>query len=128
MPPNEAKPHSIFIFDDVPSRNQEIIKEYFSAGRHYQVESFFLSQTYASIIKHLLRDNANCLILFKQDDLNLKHIYQDHVGTDMTFEQFKSICSICWKDPYDFLSIFKDFKMNDGRYRKGFDEFFHINN
>ncbi|KYQ48820.1 hypothetical protein ALC60_12125 [Trachymyrmex zeteki] len=36
-------------------------------GRHAHVDCFYLCQTYAKISKHLIRDNANLLILFKQD-------------------------------------------------------------
>ncbi|KYN28024.1 hypothetical protein ALC57_02564, partial [Trachymyrmex cornetzi] len=44
-------------------------------------------QTYARIPKHLIRDNANLLILFKQDGTNLKHVYNDHVNTDMSYDE-----------------------------------------
>ncbi|KAG5313760.1 LIPHB Lipase, partial [Acromyrmex insinuator] len=53
---------------------QDAVREYFSMGRHANVDCFYLCQTYARIPKHLIRDNANLLILFKQDDTNLKHI------------------------------------------------------
>lgn len=77
--PEEAKPNSIFIFDDVACDKQDNIRSYFCMGRHKDIDSFYLCQTYTHIPKHLIRDNANLLILFKQDDLNLKHIYNDHV-------------------------------------------------
>lgn len=118
---DDSKQNSIFIFDDIACCNQDIIREYFSIGRHKSIDSFYLCQTYTRIPKHLIRDNANFLILFKQDDLNLKHIYQDHVGTDMTFDQFKNMCSACWQQPYNFLVIDKDSDINTGRYRKNLD-------
>lgn len=37
-------------------------------------------------IRRLIRDNANIQILFKQDDLNI--VYNDHVGNDMSFDDF----------------------------------------
>lgn len=123
----DAKEHSIFIFDDVACCSQEKIREYFAMGRHKLVDVFYLCQTYTRIPKHLIRDNANFLILFKQDDLNLKHIYQEHVGGDMSFDQFKLICSNCWNNKYDFLTIDKDSDINSGRYRKNFDNFIVIN-
>jgi len=36
-------------------------------GKHSHVDCFYLCQSYARIPKHLIRDNANLLILFKQD-------------------------------------------------------------
>ena len=58
----------------------------------------FISVTYAKIPKHLIRafDNANFLILFKQDGTNLKHIYNDHVNTDILYENFCTLCHLCW--------------------------------
>ena len=123
LPPAEARQHSIFIFDDVACHKQNVIREYFSMGRHNHIDCFYLSQTYAKIPKHLIRDNANTMILFKQDDTNLKHVYNDHVGTDMSFDKFKALCGICWRKPYQFLSIFKDSKLNEGRYRLCFDKY-----
>uniref|UniRef100_UPI001C8F977A hypothetical protein n=1 Tax=Klebsiella pneumoniae TaxID=573 RepID=UPI001C8F977A len=75
MPPSEAKPYSIFIFDDVSCENQCIIKTFFSLGRHNHIDSIYIGQTYSKIPKQLIRDNVNFLIVFKQDDMNLKHIY-----------------------------------------------------
>lgn len=122
--PSKAKKNSIFIFDDVACDKQDNIRSYFAMGRHSCVDCFYLSQTYARIPKHLVRDNANFLILFKQDDMNLRHIYNDHVNTDMTFDQFKSICSECWRENnYGFLVISKDHDASNGRYRKGFDAY-----
>lgn len=113
------KPNSIMIFDDVACDKQDAMREYFSMGRHKGVDCFYLCQTYSRIPKQLIRDNANLLVLFKQDSLNLKHAYDDHVGTDMTFDKFRQMCAECWKDKYGFLVIDKD--STEGRYRKGFD-------
>lgn len=124
--PSEAKPNSLFIFDDVACDKQDVIREYFSMGRHNHIDCFYLCQTYARIPKHLIRDNANTLILFKQDELNLKHIYNDHVSVDMNYEEFRNMCSFCWKEPFGFLSIFKDNQLNEGRYRKEFDHYIFI--
>lgn len=121
--PEEAKSDSVFIFDDIASEKQENIRSYFCMGRHHNIDSFYLCQTYTRIPKHLIRDNANFLIIFKQDDMNLRHIYNDHVNTDMTFEQFRTICAECWNDKYGFCVIDKDSSLEKGRYRKGFDIF-----
>ena len=93
-------------------------------GRHKNVDCFYLCQSYAKVPKHLIRDNVNLLAIFRQDDVNLKHIYDDHVNTDMSYNRFKELSGKCWgKDNYGFLVIDKDGALNDGRYRKGFDSF-----
>lgn len=126
LTPDKTKPNSVLIFDDIACSPQSVIKEYFSMGRHYKLDSFYLCQSYTRIPKQLLRDNANFLILFKQDDLNLQHVHRDHVNSDMTFVKFKSICSTCWNVKFGFIIIDKEREINNGRYRQGFDLFIII--
>lgn len=121
--PSKARRNSIFIFDDVICEHQKQIQAYFSMGRHSCVDSFYLAQSYAKVPKHLIRDNANLLVVFKQDVMNLKHIYEDHVSPDMTLNNFTSLCAECWRDNYGFVVINKDCDLNSGRYRKGFDTY-----
>lgn len=123
MHPNEAKPYSIFIFDDVSCENQDAVRNYFAMGRHNNIDCIYIGQTYSKIPKQLIRDNANFIVIFKQDDTNLKHIYNDHVGADMRFETFKELCGKAWADKYGFLVIDKDEPVKNGRYRIGFDKF-----
>lgn len=126
LPPDQAKPNSIFIFDDIACDKQDVMREYFSMGRHKNVDCFYLCQTYTHIPKQLIRDNANMLALFKQDEMNLQKVYRDHVNTDMSYEQFKDMCAHCWKDKYGFIVINKDSDINRGRYRQGFDTYINI--
>jgi Poxvirus A32 protein len=124
--PQDVKKNSIFIFDDVICDKQENMKNYFSMGRHKGVDSFYLCQTYTKVPKHLIRDNANIIVLFKQDDLNLKHVYLDHISPDITFEQFKCLCGKVWNEEYSFVTVDKESKLNEGRFRKGFDHYIDI--
>lgn len=124
--PDEAKSNSVFIFDDIACEKQNNIRSYFCMGRHNDIDSFYLCQTYTRIPKHLIRDNANFLIVFKQDDMNLKHIYNDHVNADMSFEKFRAMCAKCWKEDFGFLVVDKDSAFHNGRYRKGFDTFIEV--
>ena len=121
--PQEANPNSIIIFDDVACEKQDNIRAFFSMGRHASCDCFYITQSYARIPKHLIRDNANLLILFQTDEINLRHVYNDHVNTDMSFLDFKSLCLKCWRgNKYNFLMISKDSDLKEGRYRCGFDQ------
>lgn len=124
IPPKEAKKNSLFIFDDVICDKQNIMTSYFAMGRHCNIDVFYLAQTYSKIPKQIIRDNANILILFKQDETNIKHIYDDHVNTDMSFNSFKTLCQMCWDKKHDFLFLDKESDLYNGRYRHGFDTFF----
>jgi Poxvirus A32 protein len=126
LSPSDAKEHSVFIFDDVMCENQDMIRAYFSMGRHKSVDCFYLAQTYSRIPKQLVRDNSNFIIVFKQDEMNLQHIFSDHVSPDMTFQEFKNMCAMCWDDKFGFLVIDKDRDIKNGRYRKGFDSSIYL--
>lgn len=124
--PSDAKPNSVFIFDDVMCEKQDVIRSYFSMGRHKNVDVFYLAQTYSRVPKQLVRDNANFIIMFKQDEMNMRHIFSDHVSPDLTFTQFQQMCAKCWDNKYGFLVIDKDSEINSGRYRKGFDSYIYL--
>ena len=127
--PNEAQPNSIIVFDDVACDRQDNIRAFFSMGRYRLIDCFYLCRTYVRILKHLIGDNVNFLVLFRQDEMNLKHIYDGHVNTDMSYSKFKELCIACWNnDKYDFVVIDKDNEINQGRYRKGFDCFINLRN
>lgn len=124
IPPEKVLPDSVFIMDDVIGENQNIIREYFSRGRHNKIDIFYLAQSYSKVPKQLIRDNANLIVLFKQDETNLKHVYNEHCSGDMSYQEFKSFCTACWnRNRFSFVVICKDSERDDGRYRWGFDMF-----
>lgn len=125
---SEVKPYSVFVFDDIACENHDKVKTYFTMGRHKNIDSIYIGQTYSRIPKQLIRDNVNLLVLFKQDDTNLKHIYNDHVGCDMSFLSFKHICGKAWSEKFGSLVINKDQPAGVGRYRIGFDKCIVLNN
>jgi len=44
-------------------------------------------------------------LLIKQDDTNLKHVYNDHVNIDMSYKDFNELCRNYWQQKYGFLVI-----------------------
>lgn len=124
IPPEKVLPNSVFIMDDVIGEQQGVIRDYFSRGRHNNVDIFYLAQSYSKVPKQLIRDNANLIVLFKQDETNLKHVYNDHCSSDMSFTEFKYFCTTCWnQDHFSFVVVCKDSERDNGRYRLGFDTF-----
>jgi len=83
-------------------------------GRHKNIEYFYLSQTQSHIPKNLICDNAHFIIMFKQDNFNMRHIYQD--------QTFVKVCQKCWEDKDGLLLISKDNEMDNGKHRRGFDQ------
>ena len=89
--PEQALPDSIMIFDGIACEKQDNVRAFYCMGRHKNVDCFYICQPYAKIPKHLLA-------VFKQDDVNLRHIYDDHVNTDMIFAGLKDLCAHYWND------------------------------
>lgn len=130
IPVNEIKPNSLIIFDDVINEqgiNKTIVREIFTLGRHRYLDVVYIVQTYTKLNKHLIRDNCNFVILFRTDDLNLKHVYNDFsVNANMTFEEFHELCLEAWREPFGFACISLEHDASDGRYRKNFNEYLQI--
>lgn len=120
---HNAKPNSVIVFDDVACENQSNMRDYFAMGRHKLIDCFYLNQTYSKIPKQLVRDNANLIVLFKQDEINMRHVYEEHVNTDMTWSEFREMCSKIWCEPFNYVVINKDCFKNKGCYRNKFDTF-----
>lgn len=122
--PSNIPRDSLVIFDDLQTSSPTIIKAYFSMGRPIGVSCMYLIQSYSATPKQLLRDNANVLIIFKMDPLNLRLIHRDFVEIDMSYDKFRNMCKNIWsKNEHNFVSIFTDSKKNEGKYRENLDKF-----
>lgn len=127
---NEMKKNSLIVFDDVINDrgiNKTVVRDIFTLGRHQNLDVVYIIQSYTKLNKHLIRDNCNFIILFKQDELNLKHVFNDFgVDADMKFDEFKKLCLECWRKPFGFVCISLEHEVNNGRYRKNFNEFLQV--
>ncbi|KAJ8891443.1 hypothetical protein PR048_003971 [Dryococelus australis] len=94
VPPRDACQNVYMSTMPLPVRKKLAFQEYFRIGRHAFVDSVYLGKIYSRIPKQILRDNANVLVLFRMENMNLRHAYQHHANTDMTrgFDQFIAVC------------------------------------
>ena len=124
--PKELNPEdkNLMIFDDLQLGKQNKCEDYYVRGRHSNVDCFYLAQNYFKLPRQTIRENANFICLFPQDLKNINHIYNDHVGDDMTREEFRKFCKKCWEKPHGFAVIDLTSKKEAGKYRSGFDNFF----
>ena len=116
---------NLMIFDDILLEKQNKCEDYYTRGRHSNVDCFYLSQNYFKLPRQTIRENSNFIILFKQDLKNITHIFNDHASCDMTFDEFRKLCNKCWQVPYGFLTIDKNSEIFDGRYRSNFHRFYY---
>ena len=75
---------NFMIFDDLLLERQNMCECYYIRGRRNNVDCFYLSQNYFKLPRQTIRENANFICLFPQDLKNINHIYNDHVGEDMS--------------------------------------------
>lgn len=130
LDPSEMKRNSLIVFDDVindSAINRGIVRNIFTLGRHRCLDVVYLVQSYTKLNKHLIRDNCNFVIMFRQDDTNLKHVFNDFgVNADMKFEEFRNFCLECWREPYGFACVSTEHPRDAGRYRKNFEEYLQL--
>lgn len=116
---DSSKTH-VVIFDDVMNEDQKVITDYFCRGRHNNVNVFYLCQSYHHLKKHGIRQNANIVVLFEQDEKTLKYFYETHISGDMSFEEFKKFCRDAWSKEHGYAVINLWEKPNFGRYVKNY--------
>ena len=93
---------NIMVFDDLLLEKQNTCESYYGRGRHSNVDCFYLAQDYFKLPRQTIRKNANFICLFPQDLKNLNHIFEDHVGSDMTKEEFRQLCKTAWEKQHGF--------------------------
>ena len=101
----DSEDKNLMIFDDLLLEKRNKCECYYIRGRHSNVDCFYLSQNYFKLPKQTIRENANFICLFPQDLKSINHIYNDHVGEDMSKEEFRKFCRKCWEKPHSFAVI-----------------------
>ena len=116
------KRKNLILFDDIMTGPQSVAEDYYTRGRHSNTSCIYISQNYFKLPRQTIRENSNLLVLFKQDDKNLQHIYQDRCSEDSTFLDFalfKSLCHKIWSAaPYNFVVIDSTRLPQRGKYRQ----------
>ena len=124
--PKELSPEktNLMVFDDLLLEKQNICESYYVRGRHSNVDCFYLVQNYFKLPRQTISENAYFICLFPQDLKNLNHIFDDHVASDMTKEEFRQLCKTAWEQQHGFVIIDFSSKKHDGKYRSELDEFY----
>ena len=121
-----ADKQNLVVFDHLVSEKQNTCEAYYVRGRHSNIDCFYLSQNYFKLPRQTIRENMNFICLFPQDLKNISHIYNDHVSTDMSKEEFRKLCESAWSQRYGFVVIDLSSEKHNGKYRSGFDNFISL--
>ena len=83
---------NLMAFDDLLLEKQITCESCYVRRRHSNVDCFYLARNYFKLLRQTIREKANFICLFPQDLKNLNHIFDDHVVSDMTKEEFRQLC------------------------------------
>ena len=109
---------SIVIFDDMlGARNSSQIDEFFTRGRHEDLDVYYISQSYFALPRQSIRNNSDRLILFKQTLRDVQSMYYNIGAYDMNYDEFKLMCHKAWDEKFNYLCIDMTKNKNDGKYR-----------
>ena len=97
--PNEldSNKKNLIIFDDIMLQKQNKCEDYYTRGRHNNVDCFYISQNYTKLPRNTVRENSNLFILFPQDSITLDNFHRDHCS-DINKNEFKDMCKHIWND------------------------------
>ena len=102
------------VFDDLVLEKQNICESYYVRGRHSNVDCSYLAQNYFKLPRQTIRENANLICLFPQHLKNLNHIFDDHVASDITKDEFRQLCKTAWEKQHGFVIIDLSCKKHNG--------------
>ena len=109
---------SVVIFDDMlGAKNSSQIDEFFTRGRHEDLDVYYISQSYFDLPRQSIRNNSDRLILFKQTLRDVQSMYYDIGAYDMKYDELKEMCHKAWDERYNYLCINMTKNKNDGKYR-----------
>ena len=107
------------VFYDLLLEKQNTCESYYVRGRHSNVYCFYLAENCFKLPRQTIRENANFICLFLQDLKNVNHIFDDHVGSDMTKEEFRQLCKTVSEKQQGLLIIDLSSKKHKGKFRSG---------
>ena len=85
-------------------KNKNTCESYYVRGRHSNVDCFYLAQNCLKLPRQTIRQNTNLIYLFLQDLKNLNHIFDDHVESDMTKEEFsRQLFKAAWETQHGIV-------------------------
>ena len=109
---------SVVIFDDMLwAKNSSQIDEFFTRGRHENLDVYYISQSYFALPRQSIRNNSDRLILFKQTLRDVQSMYYDIGAYGMKYDEFKEMCHKAWDERYNYLCIDMTKNINEGKYR-----------
>ena len=71
------------------ARNSSQINEFFTRGRHEDLDVYYISQSYFALPRQSIINNSDRLILCKQTLRDVQSVYHDIGAFDMVYDEFR---------------------------------------
>ena len=115
-PKNKYKGSVVIFHDMLGARNSSQIGEFFTRGRHEDLDVYYISQSYFGLPRQSIRNNSDRLILFKQTLRDVQSMYCDIGAFDMIYDEFKEMCRVAWSEKFSYLCIDMTENKTGGKY------------
>ena len=87
------------------AKNSSQLDEFFTRGRHEDLDVYYISQSYFALPRQSIRNNSDRLILFKQTLRDVQSMYHDIGAFDKINDEFKETCRVAWDEKFSYLCI-----------------------
>ena len=114
---NKYKGSVVFFDGMLGAKNSSQIDEFFTRGRHEDLDVYYISQSYFALPRRSIRNNSDRLILFKQTLRVVQSMYHDIGAFDMIYDEFKEMRRVAWSEKFKYLCIDMTKTENEGKYR-----------
>ena len=109
---------SVVIFDDMlGDKNSSQMDEFFTRGRHEDLDVYYISQSYFALPRQSIRNKSDTLIPFKQTLRDVQSMYYDIGAYNMNYDEFKQMCHKAWDEKFNYLCIDMTKNRDNGNYR-----------
>ena len=100
-------------------KNQSAADNFYTRGRHNNVDSIYISQNFYKLPRQTIRSNANFMIFFKLSPVDVNRVFYDSdASVDFKdISDFKDFCNKAWQNKYGYIVIDKDNPDIKQRYR-----------
>ena len=76
---------------------------FFTKGRHEDLDVFYISMNYFSLPRQSIRNNSDRLTLYKQTVGDVQTKYYDIGAYDMNYDEFKEMCHKAWSERFKLI-------------------------
>ena len=99
------------------ARNSSQNDEFFTRGRHEDLDVYYISRSHFVLPRQNNRNNSQRLILFNQTLKDVQSMYYDIGAYEVKYDEYKEMCHKAWSEKFNYYCIDMTKNKNEGKYR-----------